>query len=102
MLVLKKKNTLKSLSKQTPKYLGLYSIVSKCANGNFKLKDKYLHFLKTSIHPSRLVQFYEDKLYKVNKKGKVDAESSSGNGTDDEMSYCSDMESEGSDITSCK
>ena len=72
MLVLKK-NSSKSLSKLTLKYTGPYSIVSKCANGNFKLKNKYSHFLKTSIHPSRLVQFYKDKLHKVNKKGEVDA-----------------------------
>ena len=96
MLVLKK-NSSKSLSKLTLKYTGPYSIVSKCANGNFKLKNKYSHFLKTSIHPSRLVQFYKDKLHKVNKKGKVDADSASGNGSDDE----SDMESQCSDINSC-
>ena len=101
MLVLKK-NSLKSLSKLTPKYLGPYSIVNKCANGNFKLKNKYSHFLKTSIHPSRLVWFYKDKLYKVNKKGEVDVESASGNGSDNEMSYCSDMESECSNINTCK
>ena len=61
-----------------------------------------MHFLKTSIHTSRLVHFYDDKLYKVNTKGQVDGESFSGNGTNDKMSYCSDLESEGSNITSCK
>ena len=101
MLVLKK-NTSKSLSKLKPKYLGPYTIVSKCGNNNFKLKDKFSHFMKTSIHASRLVHFYDDKLYKVNNKGQVDGESYSGNGTDDKMSYCSYLESEGSDITSCK
>ena len=39
------------------RYLGPYSIVAKCSNGNFKLKDKYSHFMKTEIHPSRLVRF---------------------------------------------
>ena len=101
MLVLKK-NTSKSLSKLKPKYLGPYTIVSKCGNNNFKLKDNFLHFLKTSIHSSRLVHFYDDKLYKVNNKDQVDGESFSGNGMDDKMSYCSDFESEGSNITSCK
>ena len=51
MLALKK-NSSKSLSKLTLKYTGPYSIVSKFANGNVKLKNKYSHFLKTSIHPS--------------------------------------------------
>ena len=87
-----KKNSSKSLSKLTPRYLGPYSIVAKCANGKFKLKDKYSHFLKTEIHPSRLVRFYEDKLYKVNNKGEVDGEGSFISENIDDLSQGSDME----------
>ena len=49
-------------------------IISRCANGKFRLKDCYSHCLKTSFHPSKLVRFYEDKMYKLNEKGQVDHE----------------------------
>ena len=64
----------KSLSKLKSAYLGPYTIVSHSANGNFRLKDHYSHLLKTMIHPSKLVMFYEDKMYKINEKGQVDGE----------------------------
>ena len=61
-------------SKLNSAYLGSYMILSHCANGNFRLKDCYLHALKTCFHPSKLIRFYEDKMYKINKKGQVDGE----------------------------
>ena len=51
-----------------------------------------MHFLKTEIHPSRLVRFYEDKLYKVNNKGEVDGEGSFISENIDDLSQGSDME----------
>ena len=69
-------------SKLKSTYLGPYTILSCCANGNFRLKDCYSHALKTSIHPSKLVRFYEDKMYKINEKGQVDGEVDS-DGCDD-------------------
>ena len=55
-------------SKLNSAYLGPYMILSYCASGNFRLKDHNLHALKTSFHPSKLVKFYEDKMYKINEK----------------------------------
>ena len=69
------------------RYLGLYSIVDWCTNGNFKLKDKFSHLCKKSIPPGQLIQFYEDKLYTVNKKGQFEcSEDMVPNSTQEEMS----------------
>ena len=38
---------------------------------SFFLKDKYSHFLKCSVPVNHLIQFHEDKLYKVDEKSKV-------------------------------
>ena len=81
------------------KYLGLYSIVSCCANGNLRLKGHFSHFLKKSIPPRHLVQFYEDKLYKVNKKGQFDSgEEMFPNSAQEDMSFVPDSTQE--DISS--
>ena len=71
-------------------YLGPYTLVNQCANGNFRLCEKYLHFLKKSIHPSKLVKFYEDKLYKVNTQGHLESESMLPSESQNDMSTCSD------------
>ena len=38
---------------------------------NFILKDKYLHFLKHSVPVNQLIQFHEDKLYRLDERSKV-------------------------------
>ena len=99
------------------RYLGPYSIVSQCVNGNFKLKDCYSHLCKKSIPPGHLVCFYEDKLYQVNKKGQLNGEqdtdtvcnssqeemSTVPNSTQEDISSDSDSQVEvGYESTSCE
>ena len=46
--------------------------------------------IHTSIHPSKLVKFYEDKLYKVNTQGHLESKSMLPSESWDDTSTCSD------------
>ena len=94
-----RKNSRQSLSKLRSKYLGPYTILSHCENGNFRLKDMYCHCLKTSFHPPKLVRFYEDQMYKLNEKGQVDCEVDVCDDVDIDMSLVKSSQNEMSSDT---
>ena len=53
------------LEKMKCHYVRPYEIFSRFDNGLYILKDKYSHSLKKPISESHLLQFYENKIYKV-------------------------------------
>ena len=81
------------------KYLGPYRIRGKTDNGNILLCDRYLHDLKKSIHPSQLVKFYENKMYKVDKKCSIPAGHMSSNDFGDDDLSCDDFST---DVNTCE
>ena len=50
-----------------------------------------LSYSKKSIHPSQLVKFYEDKMYKVNNQGQCETPSVHPSEYQDDMSTCSNL-----------
>ena len=59
--------------KMAPRMLGPYTIVSISENGNLWLKDHFSHEMKKSMHPSQVVEYFENPKKKLLSDSRLDS-----------------------------